>query len=683
VPPRKPEFLGPLALVILSALVVQGGAVERPFFADDYLFLDLVKRHPGLAALLAPDAIGNYFRPLSRAGYFALLSPLTPLAAGSSAVFHAVNLALFAASLVLFARVARRLLTGGDDANATAGAGGGAAAGAVAGAAFLALHYAFDVPVGWVSGSQDLLALVLGLVALSLTLDGRAWWGALALLAALLCKESVAPAALVAAALVYARTGSGREAVRRAAPLGLATILWGAAWLALRRSGTGAHVGLTASGADVLAALVHGGQVALGLEFAVKKALHVSGPSWAALAVAALALVWAFRRGKGARRGAKRGASPRARTAVAGLLWFLVAALATAPVAPLWSAYYYSFALCGVALVLAALVAGRPPAVAVLCVLVPGFLCAQARGIDQFAAREDRWVAVSHVDRAYLDRGMRLLARLTNELKAARPSVPPRTTFLFSGVPSFTGFQVGDGPFVRWAYSDTTLRSRFLSGFSHDDVARGPVLFLSEFNGHLEDRSDESMYALLGTVLIIGEHRDQACEAFRAAITNEPVAAPLARLWLAWLTAPPPRPAVHDPAATAELARADAALSHGDSAAVFSQLVVLTERFPGDERMHALAADLLATTRPNNSYTIFQSYAARTLDPGNPVAWRRWALVVAGLNDDAASLKAIANWKQLAGATAGSDVTMDALERALRAHKPTRDIVLAGLRAPP
>jgi hypothetical protein len=680
VPRQKPEFVGPLALVVGAALVLQASALERPFFADDYLFLDLVRRHPGLAALTAPDAIGNYFRPLSRAGYFALL---TPLSAGSSALFHVVNLALLAAVLVLFARVARRMLAGDDDAGAAAGAATGAAAGAVAGAAFLALHYAFDVPVGWVSGSQDLLALGLGLLALALTVEARAWWGALALLGALLCKESVAPAALVAAALVYARTGSGREAVRRAAPLALATALWGGAWLALRATGKGAHVGLQATGADALAALVHGGQVALGLEIAEKKPLHVFGASWAALGLAALAMLWATRRGKGARRGAKRGGPSRARVALVGLAWFLVAALATAPVAPLWSAYYYSFALCGAALALAALVANRPPAIAVLCVLVPGFLCAQASGIGQFAAKEGRWIVVSHVDRAYLDRGMRLLTRLTNELKAARPSVPPRTTFVFSGVPSFTGFQVGDGPFVRWAYADTTLRSRFLSGFSRADVDRGPVLYLSEYNGHLEDRSGASMFALLGTELIIGEHKDQATVAFRASMEKEPVAAPLAALWLQWLTAPPPRPEAHDPVATAALQQSQAGLARGDTAGVFAQLVTLTRRYPGDERLHALAADVLAEQQPNNSYTILQAYAARTLDGDNPRAWRRWAFLVAGLNDDASSLRAIANWKRLAGAAAGSDVAMGALERALRAHEPTQAIVLAGLKAPP
>jgi hypothetical protein len=675
----RAELAGPLALVVLAAFVLQASAVDRPFFADDYLFLDQVQRHPGLSALFAPDAIGNFFRPLSRAGYFALL---TPLSFGSSAVFHVVNLALFALVLLLFARLAWRML-GGEAKPGAGGVGAGAATmGAACGAAFLAVHHAFDVPVAWVSGSQDLLALALALLALVLALEDRAWWGGLAVLAALLCKESVAPVAFVACVLVRAHGATWSAALRRAAPLALATTVWAAAWLALRANGAGAHAGVTATLPDAAAALVHGAQSAFGLELSSHRRVRIDPASIAALVVIAGAVAWASR-GPRPRGKAAPVASPRTRVMLAGAAWFALGALATAPVVEIWSAYFYSFALCGVALALGAFVAARPPALAFACVLVPGLLCAQARNIDQFAARHDRWIDISHVDRAYLDRGMHLLSRLASELKDARPTVPPNTTFLFSGVPSFTGFQVGDGPFVRFKYHDPTLRSRFVSAFTHADVERGPVLFLTEYQGRLTDLSDHFMFALLGTVLVVGDHLPQAIDAFRAANAREPGSAALARLWIAWLTASGPRVATRNPVSTTAFDGMVAVLARGDTTAAFGQAVQWSERDPLDPRFHALVADVLARKQPKNSYTVFQAFAARTLEDANPSAWRRWAIIVTGLEDENAGQRAIARWRALLGPAADQDMAMVELERALKAHQPTQAFVDAGLMSQP
>ena len=85
-----------LAGILVATLVLHGQVVRAPFFADDYLFLEQVRHRSLGPALISPDPIGNFFRPVSRTLWFWLASR----AGGETpALFHALNLALFAALL--------------------------------------------------------------------------------------------------------------------------------------------------------------------------------------------------------------------------------------------------------------------------------------------------------------------------------------------------------------------------------------------------------------------------------------------------------------------------------------------------------------------------------------------------------------------------------------------------------
>src|ERR1051325_7059049 len=137
---RSPFALGVLAAAV-AAILTHAASLTAPFFADDWLFLDQV--------LASPDPLGNYFRPLGRQVWFWLL---VHVGGERPLVFHVANLACLVAAVVLLALLARRIA--------------GPFAGVVA-AAYLAVHYAADVPVLWVSGSQELLSLALGLAALN------------------------------------------------------------------------------------------------------------------------------------------------------------------------------------------------------------------------------------------------------------------------------------------------------------------------------------------------------------------------------------------------------------------------------------------------------------------------------------------------------------------------------------
>ena len=335
-----------MALILVGAALLHRRALGVPFFADDYLFLEQARGRSLLAALLAPDAIGNFFRPVSRQLFFWVVGHL----AGESArAFHAVNLGLFLGVVASLHAVARRL------------AGGVAAAAA---AAFIALHYSADVAVRWASGDQDLLAVLGALAAIALYLGGRRAWAAVALLAALLSKESVILTAAVAAVAGRRPAEPWRATLTRAWPLGLATAIWAALWLitAPRRPALGGSLGFEPLGAA--AVLAHLPHVAAGVEWRAGLAMVWSAvPPLLPLAAVAIAVLVASQdggTGTAARRDAeaapavarREGARARDRgrgAIVTGAVWALAAVAPVAAVASIWSAYYYLYALCGVA----------------------------------------------------------------------------------------------------------------------------------------------------------------------------------------------------------------------------------------------------------------------------------------------------------------------------------------------
>src|SRR6266581_1318506 len=264
-----------LGLVLLAATALHAAALTLPFFADDYLFLDQVRHRSLFAVLVAPDPIGNFFRPLGRQVYFWGLAHLTrqsPLA------FHAVNLGLFIASVALLFSITRRMA--------------GLAAAAIAGS-FVALHYAADVPVRWVSGSQDLMATAGALAALWLLQLGRRAWAGVLLFLALLCKETAVLTPLIGVFVAREGREPWRDSARRAWPLFAGAAAWALLYLAMGSR----HRGAASPGealAGVLPALVHLGQVTLGAEWradAKTRFLHF----WPPLVPLLIALVAIFR----------------------------------------------------------------------------------------------------------------------------------------------------------------------------------------------------------------------------------------------------------------------------------------------------------------------------------------------------------------------------------------------------
>ncbi|HVP15726.1 MAG TPA: hypothetical protein VMS88_09300, partial [Terriglobales bacterium] len=453
--------------MLAAAFWLQRAALRAPFFADDFLFLDQVRNHSLGAALASPDPIGNFVRPVGRQLDFWLLSRL----GGESPLpFHVVNLALFLVALALLFVIARRLA--------------GAAAAAIA-AGFVALHYAADVPLLWASGSQDLLALTCALAALALFLGGRRWPAAVALLAGMLSKETVLFTPVVAALAARRRGEPWRATLARAGPLALAPALWAVLWLALAIARPGVRQAVGWSAAGLAAAFVHLAQVALGIEWRAGGELRFLNslpgliPTLLVLAAVAIA-TW---NAPAVREDRSRAIPP----AMLGLAWAALGALPIAAVSSVWSAYYYLFALCGLGLAIGAWLA-RSPAAAFALVVLLAWGSENGRRLDEFITVPGIWTRQSHVNRLYVERATSQVGRYLAQLRRALPALPHRSTLFFGGVPSFIGFQSADGPLVRWAYRDSSLRSYYLLQFSAERYRRGPAFAFTVHNDSLEQQ---------------------------------------------------------------------------------------------------------------------------------------------------------------------------------------------------
>ena len=605
-----------LGVVLLAVVVLHLPALRAPFFADDFLFLDHAARHSLRQSLSGPDAIGDFYRPLARQLWF---EGIGALGRSGPLVAHAANLLLALISITLLWLITRRL------------AGPIAA---TAAAMIFAFHYAFDVPILWALGSQDLLALTGALAAILLFMERQARLAAVALFAALLSKESVAAAAAVA--ILAGRSPNERWSVtlKRAQPLLVAVGVWVALYAyAIVRGvivpGGALHFDL----ASPFAAVLQFPRVALGLEWrpgfehVLKNRVAALWPVGIVLVLATLALKW----DPWARAPRVPGARRAAGIAV---LWTIAGILPVMLVARDWSAYFYLFALAGFAVFAGVVCAGvsRPVGVAIAAALVLGSVV--SRELDAFATRAGPWTSRSHVNRQYLVHGAERVARDIRELRAARPSVERGTTFFFTATPEFAGFQVGDGPLVRWIYSDTTLRSYFLSELTTQRARRGPALFFAGDERGLREIASNAELRQLAVSVVHGEKLEQARDALTLVLERFP-ADPDTRYWRAWTHL-----ALGDTAsATEDLERIgfrfgvelkdqETGNPETDSLRMIRDLVRDVRSAPFDVRRHARLADL-ALLRPEWAGTgAVEAFAARVLAPNRAAAWRRWGAVL-------------------------------------------------------
>jgi hypothetical protein len=605
-----------LGLILAAALWLQRAALRAPFFADDFLFLDQVRHRSLWSALASQDPIGNFARPVGRQLHFWVLSRL---GAESPLVFHAVNLALVLAALALLFVVARRLA--------------GTAAAAIA-TAFVALHYAADVPLLWASGSQDLLALAGALGALALFLAGRRALAALVLLGGLLSKETVLFTPLVAA-LAARRSGeSWGRSLGRAWPLGLAAAAWALLWVAVALRTPGARQAVSWSLGGVAAAFVHLVQVAPGLEWRSGGELRILRlpPPLIPLLVALVAVAFAG----GAARHASGSGRPGMPPVVLGVCWAALGTLPIAAVSSVWSAYYYLFALCGLGLALGASLRALPREVALVALSVLAWGSQNGRRLDEFITVAGAWTTQSHVNRFYVERATSRVERYLAQLRAARPTLPRGSTVFFGGLPSFVGFQAGDGPLLRWAYRDSSLRSYYLMQFSAERYRRGPAFAFAILGGDSlsEMPLDQSLLRSFALTAIVSERPRVGLDILELPAAGDPgdVVVAYWRAWAQWGlgdTAAARASLLRagmtlDRGPTPEIAAAQRLVAERDTAGAIGLMVEAVWRHALDPEVHALFA-ALGLLNPDMQPTAgIEAYAAVLLAP--EVARHWWLL---------------------------------------------------------
>ena len=660
-----------LAILAVGCAVIHFRSLGGGFFADDYLFLEQVRGRSLLEVLASPDPLGNFFRPLGRQVWFWVLSR----AGNESPVpFHIANLCLLLASMFILFRLARRL-------------GGGDAASATAAAAFFALHYAADVPVQWASGSQDLLAVLLGLCAVDAHIRGRRLPAAVSLVAALLAKESVGLVCVVAVAAGHAPGQPLFKSIRGAVLMIAGTMAWAVWWLSMAASRQGSGTLHAISLGDVAAGLVHLLQVAVGLE------LREGGSAighWSAAAcwpgILAASCVWLATLSKSRSNDSESHKVDRARLLRTGAVWSLAGAVPPMLVIGIWSGYYYLFALAGTALVVAAATARLPRSIRPLVIGALVILSANTRRLDEFSTSSGAWHWQSHVNRHYLDRATSTIQGYLQDLRAARPSLPRRSTVFFADVPVSIGWQAADGPLIRWAYRDTSLRSYFLTQFTEERFARGPVFYFAVDHGHLLERSD--MLPSLAYSALLADKPTSALAALNALLKDASQNHDFL-YWRAWarLDVGDTAGAMGDLRAVRiqpnqRLSPADTSglPAPADSAARYTALVRLRDKVGLDPWVHARLASLCLAQSERQREGVIEAYAFRVLSPHDPDAWRKWSAAQLAAKQYAPALRSLERYVELAGEAGESDTeardVMQSLRRVLGgdiAHEALRN----------
>lgn len=496
---RPPPARLALFPIVAALLVVYATPLRTGFLNDDYLFLEAARETPLTESLTGLGALGNYYRPLSRALYF---EALAPLAAGSPAAFHGINLLIWLLALALVFDLLRVVAP---------------PPAALAGTMAYALVPFQRVNLTWISCSQDLLALAFSLAALALWRRGRTLLAVPLAIAAFASKESSLPLAAALAAwdrLVERRPWD--DVGRRAAPMLAAT----AAWLAVLAAVHGAHPGLERfvrlDPAGFAAGYVHLAQAALGLDHppGFLRSLLEHGPDPLAVALLATLALWVRRDPSGAEGAGRIGPRPARSFAFA---WLLAFGLPLGAVAHAWSSYHATLAAVGAAMLLASGLRGlgRTGWIA-LAAALPWWHAAGA-GTRGFSIADGPWTWTSHLTSAYFERAAALTDSLSRQLARLEPRPPRDTRFFFATLPPFAGFQMGNGALVRARYRDRTLQSHFYSEFSESTAAGGPWRFL-----YWDGRSLRPLYEgvgdslfQIGTDLLLLDRPDGAAFAFR------------------------------------------------------------------------------------------------------------------------------------------------------------------------
>ena len=260
-------------------------------------------------------------------------------------------------------------------------------------------------------------------------------------------------------------------------------------------------------------------------------------------------------------------------------------------------------------------------------------------------------------------------------MRAARPTLPHRSVVFFGNVAVSSGWQAGDGPLLRWAYRDSTLRSYYLTQFSAERAQRGPLFLFVVEDGALKDKTDDpQLLPSFAFSMILAEKPAAAVDALTLAPTRTSAGHDLTywRALARWAAGDTTGAKQDFRAAGIAPERASRRTSEsivrGETAysAAHVAALELARRSAGlDPWVHArLAAILLASGDLDDG--AIEAYAYRTLAPTEPDAWRKWASAQIANKQYAPALASLERYFDLSGAVGRADLEAQVVAESLR-----------------
>jgi hypothetical protein len=385
----------------------------------------------------------------------------------------------------------------------------------------------------------------------------------------------------------------------------------------------------------------------------------VARPSAVAFGLLALAARWLPDRAEAA-PAAELPARPAAhRGAIAfALAWIGAFTLPVWPVCYQWSSYYYTLAAVGGALLVAVLASriARWSWIALAGVLV--WWHAAGAGSPAFGIEQNAWLGTSHFTPFYLERAAALSRQLRTSLTRSIPKVGTGTRFFFASIPSWAGFQTGNGPNIRQLYHDDTIESYFYSQFAESTADRRPCEFMF-WNGAAFDRlhtMTSDPFFQVGTDLLLLEKPAGAAWAFRRGL--ETGGARVDNLyWLGWALLWDGQRGAAEHAwqewgarddTTARvlwLRKAKGSLEDRDTLTARRQLVEAVRCGIGHPEAHAMLGLLLA--RVNVKYALLETRVATELNPRDWLARRDLVSGLVSVQLDEPAARQLATLKSL------------------------------------
>lgn len=484
---------GWVSLLALVPLVLHslGAPLGEPV-ADDFDFLHYTLFSPHRTWL---DGGGSqsFWRPLAHQGYFGLLARVIIAAPSTIVVLH---VAMLAVAILLLYRTARRFMPGPW---------------AAAAASFPILIESARALITVPNHFVDLGLLLFSVLAIHEAAASRLPSAMLALLAALLCKESAVATALL---LPWMFPSRKRWWEGRGGWIGGAvavTIVWGLVYLAVRsRSGLMLPRGLESDLGGIAATWWERCHWAATGTLRALFSLPANGSPWEGpllLAMALLAVAAIVRFGRSATARARfAGLAP---IVIGGVLWSAVATAPLVSIYPIWSPHRVIFTGIGIGVALSAGLGAAHPALLAALVALRLALFSLSPGPPAQVTMIPPETG-SFVDFERLARLQRFMAETRGLLRSRFPSLPRGARVGLLHPPLLSTYAFGGDKALQIWYRDTTLR-----WLRYDDFRDHPELELAaiveyQHDGQVMLVNPESMRHYLVARKLVQEEAWQA-----------------------------------------------------------------------------------------------------------------------------------------------------------------------------